>query len=475
MSKKNEFLKFPLSYELSFLIIGLIFGIMFISLNPPFHANDEDRHFLKVYHMYESGLTGEISKDSTKIGTEIPVNLTQIIRSFQGIPYHQGKKLNKRIVEERSKIPLNPNNKQFEHNNLYRNSPIPYIPHFIGLVIGKNIDNKPIFMGYAARYGGLIFYLISMFLIIRMIPVYKPVFFLYGLTPMVLYQASSVTYDTLNIVISFLFLALFLFYTFDNSKKVNLKTILIFFILAIILQNTKNGYFLIPLLTLLIPNSKFDVKGNPLIYKVGLLILFIIAYKDPINYIWMNSLLGDQIEATSGKISATLQKDFYKSQQTRLSNFISNPFHHIGNLWLNLLHFKKEWFSGIFGRFGYSYSTLPNIFYIFHGLILIFVASIASGKSISLKTKLGVLIIGLLTSAGVIFGFYLFSPVGANMIFGFQGRYLVPAIPLVLFILFNNEIKLDFWDKWGSTVISVYTLLMLTYAYSQMDILFYEF
>ena len=475
MSKKNEFLKFPLSYEVSFLIVGLIFGIMFINLNPPFHANDEDRHFLKVYHMYESGLTGEVSKDSTKIGDEIPSNLAQVVKSFQGIPYHQGKKLNKRIVEERSNIPLSPNNRSFEHNNLYMNSPIPYIPHLVGLTLGKNIDDKPVFLGYAARFGGLVFYLVFMFLLIKSVPYFKSIFFLYGLTPMVLYQCTSVSYDLLNFTLSFLFLGLFLIYTFNEDKKVTIQTIIIFFVIALLLRNSKNGYFLIPLVTLFIPNKKFDVKGNALFYKIGLLVLYYIAYKDPINMLWTGMFVEEQTLAIRGKASTALQKDFYLNQVVRQENFFSDPFHHIYNLFLNLMHFKKEWLAGVFGRFGYSYSNLPNTFYIFHGLVLILVATLSNGKKIDIKVKSGVFLLGLLTTAGLVFGFYLLSPVGANMIFGFQGRYFVPAIPLLLFILFNNEIKLDFWEKWGSTIVSVYALLMLTYAYSQMDILFYEF
>ena len=466
--------KFPLSYEASFVVLGLIFGLMFVFINPPFHSNDEDRHFLKAYHLMETGIMPEISPDSSKIGGMLPVNLINVVGSFQGVPYHLGKKLDKRTVAQRAEIPLNENQKIFHNNMQYKTPPFSYYPHMIGLAIGKQFNSNPVSLGYSARIGGLFFYLIVMFIIISKVPVYKEMFFMLGLTPMALYQMGSVTYDLFNYLAVFSFFAIFLYYTFTDSAKVTTKSLIFFILLAILSHQTKKGYFLLPLVMLLIPNKKFDIKFNINIIKAIVGIFFLYLATRPY---WVWPFVMSDVKLGAGHSFPKFQTDFRINAGEQMQLLMGDPLGTIVIIWKNILHFRHEWLGGIMGRFGYSYSLLPNAFFMFHGIVLIVVAFICGREKYEISNikKWSIFSFGALTALAIIVGFLRLSPVGAEMIFGLQGRYFLPTVPFILFLLYNSSIKIPIWEKWGSTILTAYCFVMLSYVYGQMDILFYEF
>jgi uncharacterized membrane protein len=465
---------FPLSYEVTFVVLATIFGLWFVYLNPPFHSNDEDRHFLKAYHITQEGLVPELSPDSTKIGSVIPTNIPQVVMAFQGVPYFQGQKLTKRRVDELSQIPQNRNQKTFEHNFQWSTFPISYLPASIGIMLADSDDATPVALGYAGRIGMLFFYILTVFFAIRIAPVWKSVIFLYGLTPMVLYQASSVTYDVMSNSLTFLMLGIGLFYIFDKNAKIGFKE-LIFILLLIYMQRVvKNGFYLLSFMFLFIPNSRFEKNLNPWLFRgiiLGALIIFI-----QFGFSIWNMFLSD-IKSGYKNVHG-FQKDFKFDNSYRINNEImGDPFGFISLYIKNWIWFRQEWLAGTIGRFGYSYSNLSNGFFLVHGLALIAVSVLDSGKNYEIPkiAKYGIFALGVLTFLAVTVGFFVGSPVGSNVIFGFQGRYFVPAVPFLLFIMFNNKIEVEFWEKWQTTILGFYVVFMLAYAASEMDALFYAY
>lgn len=465
---------FPMSYELTFVIIAFIYGMWFVYLNPPFHTNDEDRHFLKAYHITQEGLVPELSPDSTKVGSEIPANIPAVVMSFQGVPYFQGQKLNKKRVEELSKVPQLSNNRRFEHNFQWSGFPIAYLPASLAIMVADSEDTTPVELGYAGRIGMLLFYIIFMFFIIKTTPVWKSIFFLYGLTPMVLYQSASVTYDVMSTSLTFLIMALALFYIFDKNSKFGIKDLIWVIVLLFFQRTVKDGYYLLSFIFLFIPKEKFDKSLSPWIFKVIILSALLIFIKFGL-FLW-NIAISDLMEAY--KQTHGFQKDFKFDDSYRINNeILSDPFGFIGLYFKNWMWFRQEWLAGAIGRFGYSYSNLSDGFFVVHGLVLIIVGTLDSGTKYKVPklVKYGIFTLGLLTFLAVTVGFFLGSPVGSNVIFGFQGRYFVAAVPFLLFVLFNDKIEIEFWEKWQTLILGFYAVFMLSFAVSEMEALFYAF
>ncbi|TAL68069.1 MAG: DUF2142 domain-containing protein [Bacteroidetes bacterium] len=462
--ESNSVLK--VKFEYLFLLLGLIFGILFVFINPPYQTNDEDRHFYACYSISE-GQFNPVNKNNMS-GTALPKNLVAITQSFQGLPFYQGAKISSNKVKEASKLPLYPKDTMFYPNPQLVGNPLPYIPQVTGILIGKVINSNPIWLMRFGRLGSLLAYLLIIFFAIRITPIFKSVFFIYALTPMALYQGASITYDSLNIATSFLLIALALYYAFEKSE-ITIKDLIIFGVIALIHRFAKDGYILFPLLIFLVPPAKFgSIKKLAYVYP-SFAVFFIVIYFLP-GWTWGKYIGGLNLLPPPGGI-----KDFVYGSATDFGRLLDSPVHHIKNIMNSFLFQRKDWVGGVIGRFGYSYTLLPTFFMIIHGLVLLTVAFLDSRKDVvmSLTQKIIIFCAGFGTIGLIITGFYLSSPLGASNIFGLQGRYFVPAIPLVLLVLYNSVFELKFWTRWKSTILSLYMIGALTYTVIFMNGYFY--
>jgi len=467
-SKKKTILHVRAEYL--FIVLGVIFGLFFVFVNPPWQSNDEDRHFVHSYFMSHGQILPQ--QGDNKIGGPIPSNIVEVPKKFQGIRFSEKVKISKKRLGELEDVPLNPFNKQFYHDHLYSYNPVGYVPTAAGIAFGQVFDSNPVSLNRFGRIGGLAFYLVIIFFAIRITPVFKNVFFLYALTPMVLYQGSSVTYDVLSIALTFLFFALVLKYSLDENSFVTWKELLLLILILIIHRFSKDGYPLIPFLIFLIPPRKFKIPVNTLV-------LFALMFLFCVSLYWLPEWTWRKIVTAQGyhlETSKALHKDLMKSHSLNLEFQLMHPGKLISNIFGNLNHFRQEWTGGTIGRFGYSYTLLPDLFFFIHGLVLIVVAFLDSKKDIVVKfyQKSIVFIVGFGSVLGIIFMSYIYSPVGANMIFGLQGRYLINAVPILLFLLYNNKFETGKMKKWGAIAIAIYICISLIYTLVYLDGVFYS-
>jgi uncharacterized membrane protein len=442
-------------YENLFLIIGLVFGTALVFVNPPFHSNDEDRHYLHAYAISQGDFYPERGTEFN--GSHVPVNLLRSISMLQGIPYHQGARLKPIDIEKFKSMPLDAENSQFSRNPQLRHNPLPFIPHAIAIKLCF-VDN-PVWRLYFARVGGLILYLLLVFLSIRIIPIFKPFLFIFALTPMLLFQAASVTYDTMNIALSFLIFSFSIKYSLTDAK-LSPRALLMILCILIIHRFAKDGYVLLPLLFLIIPKSKFSTQTKAIGFYISIIILTIFLYYLP-NLTWYKFIGGLGLHS-----EPALKKDFLHSFGMNLELFLTKPIEGVSNVASSIFYHRQEWFAGIVGRFGYSYTKLPQAIIILHGLVLFAVAfyNPKSKYSVEKWKKIVIFIIGVLSVGLIILGFYLNSPVGAVNIFGLQGRYFIPIIPLILFALYNQEFANKKLNESAPAVLAIYSSLVLLYT-----------
>lgn len=467
--QKKESTIVQIKTEYLFLIIGLIFGLQFVFTNPPWQTNDEDRHFIHSYFLSQGYILPKQGQD--KIGGVVPVNIYEIPARFQGIRFSETVKISKAKLEEAEKIPLNENNKQFFHNQHYNINPVGFIPSAFGIFIGQTINDNPVWLNWWGRIGDLIFYLVIIFFAIKIIPIFKNVIFLYALTPMSIYQGSSVTYDAVNISLTFLIFAVIIKFALDEKSFIGWKEFLLIMLLIIIHRFSKDGYPLIPLSMILIPIEKYKLSLKPILVYLIIFVSAFIIFKLP-DWTWKQIINLQHYKLETPK---TLKKDLVGSFPMNLELTLQNPGKFFKDMFLNLNHFRQEWAGGTIGRFGYSYTLLPDWFFLLHGLILIIVAYLESGKKYILKTwqKSASLLIAFGSIFGIIIMSYFYSPVGASQIFGLQGRYFINAIPFLLLVLYNNNLEIKEWKKYGSIVLSIYIILSLIYTLLYINNVFY--
>jgi uncharacterized membrane protein len=465
--KKRNIIDIKVEYL--FIILGLIFGLFIVFINPPWQSNDEDRHFIHAYYISQGYILPD--QGDNKIGAVMPVNIYEVPQRFQGIRFSETNKISPLKLKELENIKLNENNKQFFHNHMYSVNPIGYVPSSIGIFFGQFINDNPVWLGWWGRIGSLLFYIFAIFYAIKLIPIFKNVLFLYALTPMCLYQGASVTYDAPNIALTFLIFAIIIKYAVDENENVGWRELALIFGLMILHRFAKDGYPLIPWAIFLIPPKKFKLPVNVILIYIGFAITAYLIYKLP-DWTWSKLLAAQKYHLTS---SLALKKDLHLSVPISMDIGFSNPGKMISDIIDNINHFRQEWSGGTIGRFGYSYTLLPNWFFLLHGLIILTVAFLDNGKQYAIRAwQKGLsFAIGVGSILGIIVMSYFYSPIGASQIFGLQGRYLINAVPFLLLIVYNNQVDYKDWKKWGVYILSAYIIIFLILTLIFLDNTFY--
>ncbi|MFI5133709.1 MAG: DUF2142 domain-containing protein [Chitinophagales bacterium] len=418
--------KIPLEYY--FLIIGLFFGMKLVFINPPWQTNDEDRHFYNSWNYAHGFLTPSIQ--GNKVGNPMPVKIFEQVQSFQGIRFNEQSKINHQTISDDKEIIYEKSDTFFYNNPNYNINPVGYLPAILGIKLGELFKQNPITVHWWARTFGLFAFLLIVFYAIRIIPVYKNVMMLVALAPMSLYQAASVTYDTLCIASSFLLFAFIVKWLFQK-EKISRKDLILFFLAFVIQIFSKPGYYFIPFLLLMIPPDKFSFSFPKI--KLTVMVLAVIMLP---SITW-----GMYIKSFHFPAGKPFQNDFLFNTSQNLSFHLKNIPGMISDLLRNILVQGKEWIKGCVGRFGYSYTPLPGSWIFMYALALFGMASVDHDAGFKLNVRQRVISAVLLVASlgALIAGFYIMgSPVGARFIFGFQGRYFIPVLPLVLFQLYGT-------------------------------------
>ncbi|HUI90750.1 MAG TPA: DUF2142 domain-containing protein [Chitinivibrionales bacterium] len=450
------------SPENLFLFIGYICGMLMVYSNPPFHSNDEDRHFYNSYFLS----TGQVPprQHEGQIGGYLPVNLFYISESFQGIPFNIGYKINRAKLKELECTPLQEQTKVFYDNPSYQINPVPYTPFVIGIWSAKIINSNPIHLLWGARIAGLIFYLLIVYMAIKFIPIHKCVMMALALNPMTLFQAASVTYDVMNISLSFLIVALALRYAL-REKQIRKAEMMIYVFISLIYCFAKPGYYIVPFLFFVIPQNNIGSPTKSLAMFVSLCVICCLPSLTWDNYVSSLQLKGGRV----------LQNDFYGNVHEQLQIITSAPGAFAIHFLLNFVTQGKEWIIGTMGRLGYSYTHLNHTILFIHGLVLFAISLLDSSKNmlLSLRQKMIIGSIGYGNIVIIAVGFFLLSPVGSITIYGLQGRYFISLLPLIFLLNFNRAFWNKFWEKWKNAIIASYSCLLLGYTVYFINTHFY--
>jgi len=422
-----------------FLIIGIIFGILFLIITPPFQVPDEEAHFYKYYTLSEGIITPEKVGNTT--GYYVSESLLDDTQKFRYLRFHPENKVNINSIFVSLKSPVD--DKIVFLN--YRNSGVPIpvgyppVPYLLSaLVMGLiSFVSTPsvLLLMYVGRIVNLIVWLALIYLAIKTTPIHKWVFLLLALMPMTLFQAASLSVDSFTIGICFLTIA-FIFKLSFKDSNINKKDILTILILTTLIALSKPGYVIILMALLMVPIVKFRSKAKKLALLIFVSLTAFTSYK-----LW-NSLVA--LNSTSG--GSGRHNSFY-SILGDPTNFISIIIHSI-NIKFNF------YLVSFIGNFGWLDSPLAINTTIAVDLAAIYLTVIILTALVD-KNKLKVnpkqKIISFSTAAIIAVLIFVsqytsWSSPGANIIEGVQGRYLIPVTPLIFLILYNNKTKIS--TKW---------------------------
>ena len=402
--------------EIFLISILLAFGIPMVLLIPPGAGYDEEDHLVRVWEMSGfSFIPGELSAGELNYPT-IFRDLAYRHQASTGIIESDfWQRYGSLSLDERGHVHRDINTK-----STY--SPALLLPQAIVMRIFGRVANLPALpVFYLSRFAGLLSYLLLIWLAIRIIPFGRWMLLVLAVSPMALFQAATITADTISNGIGFLFIAGILEATQPveiDGRQVG-KFILYVFLLFLAKLNL---LVLILLPFLLISPTRYRRRWMYLFLLVVSILLFLVEVAGW-NFAVTNNL--DALLSNEANVLSQLQY------------ILTHPFHFLGTVTkdfiTNGVAYVQEWING----YGYYYWTPPQI------VSVLFLLSLGSVLLVSSMSEwidkkfnlLFILVFVLNYLATIVFLYTTFTPVGSDEVLGVQGRYFIPAGMLLFLAL----------------------------------------
>jgi uncharacterized membrane protein len=405
-------------------VLAAIVGSTFLILSPPFSSPDESSHWLRAYQLSTGHVYATRYQEGKSVfaGGDLPVSVGDVSSQCRkpGASSRQsyqasrdlGRAAMARILEPERHRPTS-----FSNTAIF--CPAPYLPASLAIAISRWCGAGPAQMFYFGRIATLTAFLILVTLAINTTPVCKWTFLLLALMPMSLYLAAVYSADPITNGLAFLAIALVLrcVFSIDNFGRGDLvRLCLAFCCLAL----CKQFYVALALLFFLLPRQKF---GGTCRYVLA--ISCTVALPILLSLGWMLSVQSLYVPLHHG-CDAHAQLHF----------ILSHPLRYVTALCIELL--RMEHYYYVVGCLGRLDVFLPNQVYWLYWAALIVTAYFDRGIRCRLgwQIKAFALAVFVVTIAAVATSQYLaWTPVGDGVIEGFQSRYMIPALPLLLFPL----------------------------------------
>lgn len=415
--------------EKIYIALMLIFGMIYNFVQPPLSAPDERAHFLEAYKLSSKMMLQEKYDENNYL----------MIRAddYNSILYlHNAASISEWYLsfEKGNTQQLVPAPMK---NTVSIKAPQAYLAAAVGITIARVFDLSGHTLLILGRLFNLIVYTLLVAAAIKIIPYGKWFCFIFGLLPETIHLFVSYSYDGITIALCMLIMAYFL-YLYYSADEIKIRHIGIFLLLTLLMMPVKIVYVFYIFLILLLPKEKIAINRRQMIIG-GLLILFVAAVGIGINQKIIFGIMGNLSDAEV-KILANGES------RVTLGYMIHNPLHTLYVYLSTIFNHIDAGFRIVFGhingrdRYGDYDSYLISGWMV---MVLIFLLGIGLEDTrqnrISAVKRILTGITGfacyLLTITAMYFDC---TPASANIINGFQGRYLLPIYMLMPVMLKNR-------------------------------------
>jgi len=418
-----------------FLAVSLCFGGLFMVTIPPFQSPDEAAHFLRAYQI--SDLSFVPDRQGNIVGSYLPKSLQQTENVVNGGTPLQGQvNTNYHLGNTKAAlfdVPLAQNDKAFVDTAVTAPvSPIGYLPQVVAIWVGRIFSAPPILLIYMAKMAVLATWMTFVFWAIKLFPFKKWAVAGVALLPMVVAQSVSMGADVMAVGAGLLFTSIIIASIYRKaSLSPRLLTVLVASAIIMVLSK-QMMMFLLPLLLLCRFDSVVSSKAKSVLIKTALLAVPLL-----LMVVW-SFLIPD-------KGSSVTEMQNGQDTGGQIHYLLGQPLSFIETLFNTFIipGPGDAVLSSIIGNFGWFDTPLSLTFVILGYIALAMYLVISYGeKGVNNITKgHRIALFGIVTLYffGICGALYLvFSPVGADVITGVQGRYLFPAVFLLVPFFFTS-------------------------------------
>ncbi len=405
-------------------LVAVFFGAIFIFLTPPFGVGDETTHVERTYEIATGAFFG---------AKGLPAGLqTFIDDAFTRIKSDE--KISGYDYARWSGIGLEADHIEPYADPMRAIMRLQYPGNYIHLapVMGAAlaIGAPPLAILYFLRAAALLAGILLVRQAIRLAPAaFRPAMLFIALLPTSLVFFSGVNSESVLIGLGFLWFAFLANLAARPHEPLTRKEIAGLLLLGFAIGQFKSGYFLLPSLALILPAGKFTSPAQRLI-----ILLLTIAPGAFVSLCWMTAAK----TAMLGDIAYSTAPGNRVAPNEQIAFVLADPLRY-GVIVFRTLFLSSEGGEAVRGMVGLGgWTNIPLIAPVY---AMLFIAAIALWTSSDRAPPAMATPLAILIQAGIFGGVTLlvltmmyvgWTGVGAPVIEGFQGRYWLPMLPLLL-------------------------------------------
>lgn len=441
--------------EKLFVIITAVFGSIAIALAPILTAPDEGAHFWVSYGMFS---------ENEQIPTDLLVSPQDSVKAASSGNYFSTFFTEKAQTDGFGfNISKNVYINEEHASRTTSSFDITHLAQAIGILLGKLIYPSIGVMVTLGRVANLVVYIAAIYFIIKKVRYGKLAFTFLALFPILIQQAGSLSYDVINVIVVFAWMALMI-NLFTQRTRITRPQSLLMAALTVALVFTKlsNAILLVFLPFVLFNKTLLPRKSLrvPLSKRTSLTIACLFGAAVIIIGLVVLDIVLSSKGIGSWQFAKVLFNTFFRPEvNTQLDPIIT---------------------SGIVGNFGWLWYRLPEWLVFIHLGVLGVVLLGEKTPNISKRFAIVSTTAFVLSVLGITMAMYLLwtlepSVVGpsANFIQGMQGRYFTPLLILLLpgFAYLQKFLRVVVSHKTltmmvaAMAIVSLVTYLVLTYIF----------
>ncbi len=437
------------SYNKIFFIVLLFFGMLFNLLIPISNVPDEaNAHITKAYH-YSNILMGiKDDVNDVKIRKSDHVLFSYAYIDDRKMETYLSDLFNTRID----------NTMTSSHQKMLgtKGYSFTYYLSAVGITIGRLLNFNGILCMLIARILNYIVFIFVASYCFRKIPVFKEIICVFSLLPMTIQQTCSLSYD--SIVISLALLILTYMICLFNQNKLSKKDTIILCVSCVLISLTKQFAYspiiLAPLSYLFFDKIK-DIWKNQKLKKVVCISCFILFVFCGLFFVFARHV-----------------------PETSMFYLIGHPKTFI-KVFVYTMHSQLMYYfnTTIGSNLGLLSIVIFQPIILFYFILITYVVMKTDTTDIEIRNeyKFVFVLIFLICFIGILLSMYSwsfgnsFSNITNDLdIKGFQGRYLLPVLPLFLVACCSQKVQKD--NMLVSKVLYMSSFLLCMTLYSVMNI-----
>lgn len=436
-----------------FAISAVYIGLLYCMILPPYAAPDEQFHINQSFNISSRvlGAGGEVIEWDENIKRADDTD--HIIQNAKTTVFTYKQIADNAFVKNHDNTPTVYQGEQVGGTNLL------YLPQAAAITLGRLLRLGFVQVLYLGRLANMLCAVWLVTLAVKYTPVGKGVFMVIALFPACMHQLASFSRDALTIGLYFFFAAycLKLLLSEDNITG---KDLIILGITAFAAAPAKMAYMPLLFLALLLPKQRFAVKGKTVkeqwVWAMRALLVLVAITPFTIQ-------VGGHIIETfkyAAQSGAAIGGQSFLPQLTMLSAsempppnpdkivynapYILSHLKDTVRLVLNTLFYNSSlyWQTTVGGILGYMDIPISWFFVIAFTLLLAGAAVPHNGqKRLGGRHSAVALLLCFVVYGLVILACISWTPTYYERIYGIQGRYFLPMLPL-LFVAVQSRVKL---------------------------------